>query len=395
MIRKPLSEVTDVDIQDLVDTRAEEDVTLEFKREFPTGKNQDLIELRADVTAMANTSGGDIVFGVREENSIASEVVGIPTETLDKEIRRIEQVLRSCVEPLLPGFELKVIPITSIRSALVLRVPRSWLTPHMVRVNDSYRMYRRSNKGNHLLDASEIKDAFVNSDLLPSRIRKWRDDRISLIAKGKEPLRLREAPKFVLHLVPILPFAKNSEISVSVINRHRGQFEPLFYNNDVNYRINIDGLRSESPAQKDFDGVMRTACYCQVFRTGAIEAVSSLIENTIDGSGTIGNLWLANKLFRSVAAYRDGLLKCDVSLPYLLLATLIDAKGKRLAADMRLGVHSGASIDRNEVRLPEALIETPISEIQADVKPILDGLWNACGWERCMDYSVDGVWDSK
>ena len=49
-------------------------------------------------------------------------------------------------------------------------------------------------------------------------------------------------------------------------------------------------------------------------------------------------------------------------------------------------------VDRDFVSLPEALIESKDSDLLEDLRPLFDGVWNACGWVRCFDYNEQGKW---
>lgn len=56
-------------IQDLIDLEVAEKLTLEYKRDLPTGQTEQKKEFLYDVAAMANAAGGDIV-GNRDARSI-------------------------------------------------------------------------------------------------------------------------------------------------------------------------------------------------------------------------------------------------------------------------------------------------------------------------------------
>jgi len=61
---------------------ASEGRQLEFKLRLPTDSYEDVVEFLKDVTAMANTIGGDILYGIAEGqdaggNTLAGAVDGI------------------------------------------------------------------------------------------------------------------------------------------------------------------------------------------------------------------------------------------------------------------------------------------------------------------------------
>lgn len=72
MIPKPLQDITAEHLQRLVDIRAEEGQTLDFKRDVPGDDLDSKKEFIADVCSFANTKGRDIVTGI-EAWSIGNE----------------------------------------------------------------------------------------------------------------------------------------------------------------------------------------------------------------------------------------------------------------------------------------------------------------------------------
>jgi len=69
MLHKAINTITEADLQRLVDEGRREDVQLEFKQALPGNSDEGKKEFLKDVTAMANSSGGDIIYGVREDRS--------------------------------------------------------------------------------------------------------------------------------------------------------------------------------------------------------------------------------------------------------------------------------------------------------------------------------------
>ena len=47
-------------------------------------------------------------------------------------------------------------------------------------------------------------------------------------------------------------------------------------------------------------------------------------------------------------------------------------------------------IDRNDLVIPELMLEELNDDPAKVMKPIFDAVWNASGWPRCMNYDNDG-----
>ena len=99
MIQRPLNEITEDDLGLLVTNAVGESRTLEYKSELPGRTDRDKKEFLADVSSFANTSGGDLVYGIKEDNGVATEITGFRSADIDLEIRRLESLLASGLDP--------------------------------------------------------------------------------------------------------------------------------------------------------------------------------------------------------------------------------------------------------------------------------------------------------
>lgn len=76
----PLSTVTEANLQALIDGAVREDRTLEFKRDAYGANDEARSEFLADISALANTLGGDLVIGLDEQQGVASSLPGLRVE---------------------------------------------------------------------------------------------------------------------------------------------------------------------------------------------------------------------------------------------------------------------------------------------------------------------------
>src|SRR5450830_1024301 len=102
-------------LQRLCSEQCPESLTLGFKRLPPGKDSKNKNELLKDVCAMANSEGGDIVYGIGEgeEDGGASEIFPINGESEDDLLRRVGQVLDAGLEPRVIGLRLKTIKVTA------------------------------------------------------------------------------------------------------------------------------------------------------------------------------------------------------------------------------------------------------------------------------------------
>ena len=64
--------ITEEDIRQLIYLKVEESIQLDFKQAESLGKNdKKKLEIAKDVSAFANSAGGYIVYGIKENNHVA------------------------------------------------------------------------------------------------------------------------------------------------------------------------------------------------------------------------------------------------------------------------------------------------------------------------------------
>ena len=124
-------EIKESDLQELIDGSVTESLSLEFKLKQYGKLDSDKREFLKDVSALANSHGGHLVLGVEERKGVAKDLKGIEVPDLDAEIRRMELILNTGLEPRVSGIRMKAIPLANGRSVVLIRIPRSWMLPHL------------------------------------------------------------------------------------------------------------------------------------------------------------------------------------------------------------------------------------------------------------------------
>jgi hypothetical protein len=165
-------------VRGLVASGAQEAFDLDFKAALYGRGDSDRRALAGDVAALANTAGGVIVVGVREdEQARATAAPGV--EVTDAEVTRIRQVVASLVAPL-PVFDVVTVadspgdadsaaePVDAAEPAdpqmrrgyLLIAVPRRPTAPHAVLINAGLLYPRRNGATTRYLSEPEVAAAY-------------------------------------------------------------------------------------------------------------------------------------------------------------------------------------------------------------------------------------------
>jgi len=390
MIQKRLEDISTADVQALIDDGVREGRSVEYKASLPGGRDQDNREFLADVCSFANAGGGDLLFGVAAEAGVPTEIVGLSGFDPDKDILRLESVLRDSVEPRIPAVRFHTVGDAGASPVLIIRIPKSWAGPHMVTFRGSSRFFARSSAGKFQMDVAEIRSAFAVSEDLPERIQRWRDDRIGKILTGDTPIPIASGAKLLLHLIPLDSFTDPLRIAATAFDGKAVDFRPIAVSG-WDHRIYLDGYVTHGgrPYQEQ-NGKDRS--YCQVFRSGRIEAVCADLVDERNGRLLIGSVWYEKVILEAAAQYLRTLASLDILPPIVLLVAFIDARDAIMAVSERYFGLSVRPIDRDIVLLPDVLIEEPPKDLPCLLRPVFDAAWNACGIARSLNYDQNGNW---
>src|SRR6266540_4021353 len=112
MILKPITSITKQDIDDLVSNAVSESRTLEYKEIVPGKTDGEKYEFLADISSFANSSGGDILYGIREKrdqgkpSGIPEAAIGVTGMVPDLEILRLQSIIRDGIAPRIANVQI-------------------------------------------------------------------------------------------------------------------------------------------------------------------------------------------------------------------------------------------------------------------------------------------------
>jgi hypothetical protein len=165
-------------------------------------RDADKRDLASDVAAMANTAGGVIVLGVREDDQ-ARAVDAPGVDIADAQVGRIRQIVAALVSPMLDFDVVRVPDETHAgHGFLLIEVPRSALAPHAVLVNESLRFPMRNGATTRHLAEPEVAAAY-RTRLSGQAQRGARVEAVE--AEVRNQIDRSESPWIIVSLVPDLP----------------------------------------------------------------------------------------------------------------------------------------------------------------------------------------------
>jgi hypothetical protein len=379
-------EINNVFLQNLLDNQVQEGKTIEYKEYLTISSDSEKKEFLADISSFSNSSGGLIIFGIKEDKGIPIELLGLEIIDIDMEIQRIENIIRDGIEPRIWGISIKTIIINESRRVIVIKIPKSWALPHMVSFSGQSKFYSRNSIGKYPLDVSEIRNLFSQSSTLSDQINNFRLERLSTIVSDDTPIPLEEGAKLVVHLIPFVSFSPN--VNVNLIDFGLKPPNPI-YSSGYNGRFNFDGFLSFCNTSDN-----RKACsYIEFFRNGKIEAVNTSLLRQRDGKKYIPSEAFERELIDCVNSYLQLQKQKNIEPPIALFVSLLNVSGYEMAVDPRRSFYEEPRpIEKKDLLVDGVLIEDFDCEASQLLKPIIDSIWNATGWPQSMNYNENGDW---
>ena len=346
-----------------------------------------------DITALANTAGGHLVIGMDAPNGVATELAGTNPDDADKNITRLEDLLRDGVEPRLVGVRICRVNLESGWAAIVVRVAKSWNPPHRVNTANSRRFYVRNSGGVHEASVEELRVLFTATAEARARIEKFRADSIEKVVTGHGPFYIfaHDGILFV-HLIPLYAFGPAAAIDLGKAYDSRKELWPMGAS-DASTRHNLHGIVTYRTGTEVHG-------YTQLFRNGIIEAVADrmALPSSTDGQKIVSGQRVAQHISKHIPKYLNCLRDLEIPPPIVVMVSFVGIANAKLSA-RDVPIEDIAQFSHiEEMLLPDVMLEgysTADSYLTA-MRPVFDTLWNAADISRCATYyDQDGNWRTE
>jgi Schlafen, AlbA_2 len=185
---KPLADISENDIRNLIQTGRVEGPTLEYKSDLYDNSDRGSREFLLDVCMFANASGGTILIGIPEFRNEADEPTGAPDPHAEigiehanpeQQLLSYESRILEAIDERLP-VQLRAVACSNGRQVIAIRIPNSLAKPHRVRYRGQVNFPSRRERQRYELDVREIKDLAMRtasqSERAESELKRALDD---------------------------------------------------------------------------------------------------------------------------------------------------------------------------------------------------------------------------
>lgn len=366
MINKSFTDITLDDIKELQQNSVKEGKSIDYKEQININDKSARKELAADITSFANTVGGDLLFGIKEDKGVIKSIVGIEVQNIDSLLQKIENTIRDLVTPRIIGLQIQVIPVPENKYIIQIRVPQSYNGPHVV---DGRRFYGRNSVGKYPLDIGEIRVKFLGQAELGDKIRDYRLNRIFKIKSNEGHLKLDNHGIISVHIVPMNSLVFGSPF-YNLGNPNNLSLWALV-SNGITTITDIEGVTGyDRTFNKDQETV---GGYHHLSRKGITEIVDTTII-TYDNSLSI--ILLSEYLISVLERVNENMQKLQINGPFVIMLSLLNIKGIKI--NYFNNGFGGRIIRKEDLLLPEIVIND-FENLESQLESTILLLCNAAG----------------
>ena len=392
MINNRLEKVTIDEIKSLVENSVCENKCLEYKQELHIDSDSDKKEFLADISSFANSNGGDMIFGIVEDEKekIPTNIIGIEYENEDTLIRKLEDFIRQSIQPIILNIEYKVIDLEKNKCILIIRIPQSIIAPHRVEYKGHCKFYTRNNKGKYQMDVSELRMAFNSSIDLEKRIEEYKLSRCYELIANRYGNLISDSPIFVIHYIPLSALNYSNNLSIIDMERELTKLQSKALGYGYNKNIIVDGITIHEKTDKrsaiasyKINGIIEKATTSFFKKDYVNESISP--SKTVD---LMNGYLILEKVIEDFAEIKNYYNDMGISTPIIISCSIINAVNFTIPT--RDWYDILGKIDREILFIKNLYIEDFNEKPEIILKPIFDSIWNACGYKNCIAYDKSG-----
>lgn len=342
------------------------------------------MEFLKDIAALANASGGEIIYGIEESNGAASAILPITDETFDEARRRLAQSALASVEPPLQGLHFTEIRVKG-GWCLAIRVPASFASPHRYGAAGASRFVVRESGFVRDMSYTEVRDAFTRVGEARAQVAAFRQRRVEEILGGDTWRAMSDEPLCVVQVIPLSAFASLTGLDIHQTYETWDKFIQSDWAGGSR-TFNLDGLVIYPGGNPPLHA------YVQVYRNGVVEGLFTA--GHWSHENTIPSLSVANCIRQTVlSAFGEYQRQARLG-PAIVYVSLLKVKDYRLGIGNSFPSLRPLTSDRHNLLLPDVLVDASGDgdRTEAALRQILNVMWQCFGSASCNYYDQDGRW---
>ena len=226
--------------------------------------------------------------------------------------------------------------------------------------------------------------------LLVTKADEFRKNRLESIRNNETPVALDSNTRAVLHLIPVRAMTGEPDFKLDSLMGSWEPLRPMAVGGWDRPKPSIDGF---SVPSWNLNGKNANS-YVQVFRNGAIEAVSTRLLRS--DKKWIASIYYEKELIESLANYIEYFNDVDINPPVFMMLSFLFVKGFIMyVSNIYNAFYDLIPIDRDDLVFPVVPINDFETPSQLILRPIFDMVWQACGLTNSWNYDERGNWTEK
>ncbi len=381
LLGKRADEITVEDIERLINNSIPEDKNLDYKRELSVDNDADKKEFLYDITALANTNGGCLIYGIEESKDgdkkgtgLPGKIVGIPIGNYDQLIQKLEDTIKTATEPNITNVVFNCLKIGDL-NVLIIGIPKALGLPVMVTFKSTNKFYKRKSSGKFAVDVYELNNMFMQNQVLRDAAENYKNTRIEKVTLHKVFPLVAAISKIFVH---VIPFSFQDEKMLDFSNAERmGLLEKMFPigTHGCDHMFNVDGFATF----KDEHVNKSISAFDQIHRNGIYEMYSSDIfyANSQKTRMMINGPLYMKEICVKIRHSFEILAKFKVEPPFIISITFLGIKGNVIYNNNHSW--SSNSFLCDDIYFPSVIIPNTTSDIYEILRPTFDILYQGVG----------------
>lgn len=216
----------------------------------------------------------------------------------------------------------------------------------------------------------------------------WITLRLNEIERGSSLPKVSEGSKLIVHLIPMEAVTTSKIHSIKELQQMKSlrlKLEPFCC---LGWDSGINKHGYYTYATRNFGDKENPFGYVQLFTSGIIESVDTIMLNNRDGY--IPDIKFEKDIIDRIdSKYKVALKELGIKLPFAISITLTDVEGHYISKNPK---YSMDKIGDRILKLPSVVITSWEENIGKALRPSFDVLWNNCGVAESPNYDAEGNW---